>query len=65
MDSEENNFDDYMAEEDDEVYQINAPITLRSQTSDYSEPPVLSYSYSGISNASSNPDLHLQTSRVS
>lgn len=56
---------DDFPDEMDEVYEINAPITLRSQTSEYSEPPVLSYSYSGISNASSNPDFHLQSSRSS
>jgi hypothetical protein len=32
---------------------------------DYLEPPILSYSYSGISNASSNHELAIHSSRVS
>lgn len=48
-----------------EVEEIEAPLSLNSYPSDYLEPPILSYTYSGISNASSSYEPHLQSSRVS
>ena len=51
-------------EEEEQAYEINVPFTLQSYPSDYSEPPALSYSYSGISNSSSSHDVNLHSSRM-
>lgn len=51
-------------EECSDYYDVSVPV-LNSQSSEYSEPPPLVYSYSGISNASSTPEFTLHSSRMS
>ena len=64
MDNEDDFNQEFNDIEEEQAYEIHAPISLQSYPSDYSEPPALSYSYSGISNSSSSHDVNLHSSRM-